>query len=133
MENEKWGLDHDTNVHLCAKIGRHPHSLHFPFGYIESSFIDSIKFLFAQFPRHWIDHFEGVLVPLLSYDLLDGRIATVVGRLHFDKGDIYCIDRHTRTEDLLCTHPNLASFVCTPRVPTRPFLHITPPPVEVPL
>jgi hypothetical protein len=27
----------------------------------------------------------------------------------------------------------LAQFTCTPRVPTRPFLHITPPPVEAPL
>jgi hypothetical protein len=27
----------------------------------------------------------------------------------------------------------LAQFTCTPRVPTRPFLHITPPPVETPL
>ena len=121
------------NGHLCTKIGHHPHSLHFPFGYIESSFIDSIKFLFAQFPHHWIEHFEGVLIPLLSYNLLDRHIATVVGRLHFDKGDIYCLDRHTRTEDLLRTHSHLSAFVCTPRVPTRPFLHIMPPPVEVPL
>jgi hypothetical protein len=27
----------------------------------------------------------------------------------------------------------LAQFTCTPRVPTRPFLHITPPSVETPL
>ena len=121
------------NVYLCAKVGHHPHSLHFPFGYIESSFVDSIKFLFGQFPRGWLEYFEGALVPLASYDFLDGRIATLVGRLHFTPDGIFVIDRHTRTEDLLRTHLHLAAFVCTPRVPTRPFLHITPPPVEEPL
>ena len=55
------------NVFLCAKLGQHPPSLHFPFGYIESSFINSIKFLFEQFPPAWLEYFEGALVPL-CYD-----------------------------------------------------------------
>ena len=92
----------------------HPHSLHFPFGYIESSFVDSIKFLFGQFLRGWLEYFEGALVPLASYDFLDGRIATLVGRLHFTADGIFVIDRHTCTEDLLRTHLHLAAFVCTP-------------------
>ena len=121
------------NIYLCAKVSRHPNSLHFPFGYIESSFVDSIKFLFGQFPRSWLEYFEGALVPLASYDFLDGHIATLVGRLHFTLDGIFVIDRHTRTEDLLCTHLHLAAFVCMPRVPTCPFLHITPHPVEEPL
>jgi hypothetical protein len=121
------------NVHLCAKISRHPPSLHFPFGYIKSSFIDSIKFLFGQFPPTWLEYFEGALVPLTAYDFLDSRIATLVGHLHFTPNGIFVIHRTTRTEDLLRTQPHLAQFVCTPRVPTRPFLHITPPSLEEPL
>ena len=121
------------NVFLCAKVGRHPHSLNFPFGYIESSFINSIKFVFGKFPSVWLTYFEGALVPLVSYDFLDSRIATLVGRLQFTPDGIFVINRHTRTEDLLRTQPSLAAFVCTPQVPTRPFLHLTPPPVELPL
>jgi len=121
------------SVNLCAKVGRHPHSASFPFGYLESSFVDSIKFIFGQFPPDWLEHFEGALVPLVAYDFLDGRIATLCGRLHFTVDGIFVADRNTRTEDLLCTQPGLATFVCTPRVPTNPFACITPPPVETPL
>jgi len=121
------------SINLCAKVGRHPHSASFPFGYLESSFIDSIKFIFGQFPPDWLEYFEGTLVPLIAYDFLDGRIATLCGRLHFTADGIFVIDRNTRTEDLLRTQPGLAAFVCTPRLPTNPFAYITPPPVEVPL
>ena len=121
------------NVHLCAKVGRHPPSLHFPFSYLESSFIDSLKFTFRRFPPTWLEYFKGALVPLLAFDFLDGCHATLVGRLHFMAEGIFVIDHSTRTEDLLRTQPHLAQFVCTPQVPTRPFLHLTPPPVELPL
>jgi len=121
------------SINLCAKVGRHPHSASFPFGYLESSFIDSIKFIFGQFPPDWLTHFEGALVPLVAYDFLDGCIATLCGRLHFTTDSIFVLERNTCTEDLLCTQPGLATFVCTPRVPTNPFAHITPPPVETPL
>jgi len=72
-------------------------------------------------------------VPLVAYDFLDGRIATLCSRLHFTTDGIFVIERNMRTEDLLCTQPRLATFVCTPCVPTNPFACITPPPVEVPL
>jgi len=121
------------SINLCAKVGRHPHSASFPFGYLESSFVDSIKFIFGQFPPDWLIHFEGALVPLIAYDFLDGRIATLCGRLHFTVDGIFVMDRNTRTEDLLRTQPGLATFVCTPRVPTNPFACITPPPIETPL
>jgi hypothetical protein len=120
-------------VHLCAKLGCHPSSLHFPFGYIESSFVDSIKSLFKQFPAAWLPYFEGAFIPLTAYDFLDGHIATLVGRLHFTQDGIFVIDRNTRTKDLLRTQPHLVQFTCTPRIPTRPFLHITPPSEETPL
>jgi len=121
------------SINLCAKVGRHPHSTSFPFGYLESSFINSIKFIFGQFPPDWLTHFEGALVPLVVYDFLDGCIATLCGQLHFTTNGIFVIERNTHIEDLLCTQPGLATFVCTPRVPTNPFAYITPPPVEVPL
>jgi len=121
------------HINLCTKIGRHPYSASFPFGYFESSFIDSIKFLFGQFPPDWLEYFEGVLVPLVVYDFLDGRIATLCGCLHFTPDSIFVINRNTRTEDLLRTQPGLAAFVCTPCLPTNPFACITPPPVETPL
>ena len=120
-------------VNLCAKLGHHPHSASFPFGYLESSFVDSIKFLFGQFPPAWLEHFEGVLIPLVAYDFLDGRLVILCGHLHFTPEGIFVINRNTRTEDLLCTQPGLAAFTCTPRVPTNPFSCITPPPVELPL
>jgi len=121
------------SVNLCAKVGRHPHSASFPFGYLESSFTDSIKFIFGQFPPDWLTHFEGALVPLIAYDFLDGRITTICSRLHFTTDGIFVIERNTCMEDLLRTQPGLATFVCTPCVPTNPFACITPPPVEVPL
>jgi len=67
------------SVNLCAKVGRHPHSTSFPFGYLESSFVNSIKFIFKQFPPDWLTHFEGTLVPLVVYNFLDRRIATLCG------------------------------------------------------
>jgi hypothetical protein len=121
------------NIHLCAKVSRHPPSLHFPFGYIESSFIDSIKFLFRQFPPTWLEYFEGALILLTAYDFLDGHIATLVGHLYFTVDGIFVIHRNTRTKDLLYTQLHLAQFMCMPQVPTRPFLHITPPSIEEPL
>jgi len=121
------------SINLCAKVGRHPHSASFPFGYLESSFVDSIKFIFGQFPPNWLIHFEGALVPLVAYDFLDGRIATLCGHLHFTVDGVFVTNRNTRTEDLLRMQPGLAAFVCTPRIPTNPFACITPPPVETPL
>ena len=60
------------NMYLCAKLNLHPCSLAFPFSYVESSFIDLIKFLFEQFSPAWLEYFEGALIPLISYDLLGG-------------------------------------------------------------
>jgi len=83
---------HEVHIHanevlppitICTKVGRHPSSLHFPFGYIESSFVDSLKFIFRQFPAPWLTYFENAHVPVILYDFLDGRLVTLVGRLHF--------------------------------------------------
>ena len=105
----------------------------FPFSYLESSFVDSIKFLFSQFPPTWLEYFKGSLVPLVAYDFLDGRVALLCGHLHFMADRIFVVNHNTRTEDLLHTQPGLAAFVCTPCVPTNPFACITPPPIETPL
>jgi len=121
------------SIHICAKVGRHPHSASFPFGYLESSFINSIKFLFSQFPPTWLEYFEGSLIPLVAYDFLDGRVALLCGHLHFTVDGIFVINRNTCTKDLLHTQPGLAAFVCTPCVPVNPFSCITPPPLETPL
>jgi len=121
------------SVNLCAKVGRHSHSASFPFGYLGSSFVDSIKFIFRQFPPDWLTHFEGALVPLVAYDFLDGYIATLCGQLHFTTDSIFVEERNTCTEDLLHMQLGLATFVCTSHVPTNPFACITPPPVETPL
>ena len=102
------------SVNLCAKVGRHPHSASFPFGYLESLFIDSIKFIFGQFPPDWLEHFENALVPLVAYDFLDGHIATLCGHIHFTTDGIFVTERNTRIEDILHTQPGLATFICTP-------------------
>ena len=105
----------------------HPHSASFPFGYLELSFVDSIKFIFGQFPPDWLKHFEGALVPLVAYDFLDRCIATLCGHLHFTTDSIFVIKRNMHMEDLLCTQPRLATFICTPHVPTNLFaLYHTP-------
>jgi len=101
-------------VNLCTKVGRHPHSASFPFGYLESSFIDSIIFIFRQFPPDWLEHFENALVPLVAYNFLDGCIATLCGHIHFTTDGIFVTERNTHTEDILHTQPRLATFVCTP-------------------
>jgi hypothetical protein len=121
-------------VTLCANIGLHPPSLHFPFGYLESSFIASIKKTFGQFPREWRSYFTGVIVPLAAYDFLDGRTACLCGKLFFQEdGALLVLERFTRRQDALQTQPGLYSFVASPRVPVNPFLHITPPHPDRPL
>ena len=115
-------------VHICAKVGKHPWSLNFPFGYIETTFLDSIKFVFSRFPPSWLSHFEGALVPLVAYDFLDGRTAITCGHLHFTAEGILFINRSTRIEDILYTDPSFAQFTPTPRVPSKPFDFIAPPP-----
>jgi hypothetical protein len=67
------------------------------------SFINSIKFLFRQFPPTWLTYFEEALVSLTIYDFLDGHIATLVGHLHFTQDSIFVIDWNIRTKDLLHT------------------------------
>jgi len=114
-------------VHICAKVGKHPWSPNFPFGYIETTFLDSIKFVFSRFPPTWLAHFEGALVPLVAYDFLDGRTAILCGHLHFVEQGILFTNRSTRIMDLLCTDPQFLCFVPTPCVPARPFDFITPP------
>ena len=81
----------------------------------------------------WLTYFEGALVPLVSYDFLDGRTITLCGHLHFTDRGVLIVRRTTRTEDALRTRPELARFVCTPRVPTNPFDFIIPPPLELTL
>jgi len=117
-------------VHICAKIGKHPWSPNFPFGYIETTFLDSIKFVFSCFPPLWLAHFEGALVPLVAYDFLDGRTAILCGHLHFTEQGILFVNRSTRIMDLLRTDPQFSCFVPTPHVPAKPFDFITPPSEE---
>jgi len=121
------------SVTLCAKVGRHPASLHLPFGFLESSFVDSLKFLFGQFPPLWLTYFKGALVPISSYDFLDGRLITVLGYLHFTEEGLFVTNHHTHIEDVLRTKPGLAQFTCTPRTPQNPLLYVTPPREELPL
>jgi hypothetical protein len=120
-------------IFLCTKVGRHTYSTPFPFGCLELSFIDSIKDKFSQVPMEWLTYFEGALVPLVSYDFLDGRIITLSGHLHFMDRGILIVRRTMRTEDTLRTQPELARFMCMPRVPTNPFDFIIPPPLKLTL
>ena len=114
-------------VHICAKVGKHLWSPKFPFGYIETTFLDSIKFVFSRFPPLWLAHFEGALVPLVAYDFLDGRTAILCGHLHFTEQGILFVNHSTQITDLLHTDPQFSYFVPTPQVPSRPFDSITPP------
>jgi len=120
-------------VTICAKVSLHPTSLLFPFGYLESSFVDSIKFLFGQFPPIWLPYFNGSLVPLVSYDFLDGHLVTICGQLYFTEEGIFVIHRHTRIKDNLQSNPGLAQFTCTLQTPADPLFYLTPLPVEEPL
>jgi hypothetical protein len=120
-------------IFLCAKVGHHTYSAPFPFSCIESLFIDSIKDKFSQVPTEWLTYFEGALVPLVLYNFLDRRTITLCGHLHFTDKGIFIVRRTTRTEDALRTQPELARFVCTPRVPMNPFDFIIPPPLDLSL
>jgi len=88
-------------VHICAKVGKHPWSPKFPFSYIETTFLDSIKFVFSRFPSLWLAHFEGALVPLVTYEFLDSCTAILCGHLHFVEQGILFINRSTHITDLL--------------------------------
>ena len=109
-----------SQVALCAKVSLHPHSLHFPLGYLEVSFKEALVLLFAQLRPKWRQHFEGSYLPFLTFDFLDGRRATVSGKMHFTENGLFVIDRIVRTEDSLCTNPHLFAFVPTPRTPANP-------------
>src|SRR6202008_4076679 len=84
------------SITLCAKIRLHSSSPLFPFGYIETSFIDSIKHLFEQFPPFWLQYFEDIQVPLLAYDFLDRCLITITGHLHFTENRIFVINQQSR-------------------------------------
>jgi hypothetical protein len=71
-----------------------------------------------------LENFEGAYVTLLIFDFLDGRRATIRGKLHFTPDGLYCTDRVLYTEDLLRTDPSLFRFVCNPRTPTNPLAHV---------
>jgi len=101
-------------VHICAKVGKHPWSPNFPFGYIETTFLDSIKFVFSCFPPLWLSHFEGTLVPLVAYDFLDGHTAILYSHLHFTEQGILFVNWSTRITDLLHMDPRFSCFVPTP-------------------
>ena len=120
-------------IFLCAKVGHHTYSPAFPFGCLETSFLSSIKDKFLQVPTEWLTYFEGAIVPLVSYDFLDRRTITLCGSLHFTHRGIFIVRRTTHVNDILCTQPSLARFVCMPRVPTNPFDFIVPPPLDTPL
>jgi len=120
-------------IFLCTKVGCHTYSAPFPFGCLESSFIDSIKDKFSQVPPKWLTYFEGALVPLVLYDFLDRHTITLCRHLHFTNRGIFIVRRTTCIEDALCTQPELACFMCMPRVPMNPFDFIIPPPLKTPL
>jgi hypothetical protein len=120
-------------IFLCAKVGRHTYSAPFPFGCLETSFINSLKDKFSQVPPEWLTYFEGALVPLVLYDFLDGCTITLCGHLHFTERGLFIVRRTTHIEDALRTQPELVRFVCMPRVPTNPFNFIIPPPLDLPL
>jgi len=112
-------------VHICTKVGKHPWSPNFPFSYIKTTFLDSIKFVFSCFPSLWLAYFEGALIPLVTYDFLDGRTAILCGHLHFTEQGILFVHRSTQIMDLLRTDPQFSCFVPTPHVPAKPFDFIT--------
>ena len=120
-------------ITICTKVGQHPSSLHFPFGYLELSFVDALKFRFRLFPPDWLTYFKGALVPVIAYDFLDGQLATLIGHLHFTDKGLFIIERQVRTEDLLHTQPSLFTFVPTPHIPLKPLSHVTPPDDDKPL
>jgi hypothetical protein len=97
------------------------------------SFIDSIKNKVSQVPSEWLTYFEGALVPLVSYDFLDGCTITLCGHLYFTERGIFIVRRTMCIEDTLRTQPELARFVYTLRVPTNPFDFIILPPPDLPL
>jgi hypothetical protein len=84
------------------------------------SFKDALVLLFAQLRPEWRQHFEGSYLPFLIFDFLDGRRATVSGKVHFTENGLFVIDRTVRTEDSLRTNPHLFAFVPVPRTPTNP-------------
>jgi hypothetical protein len=120
-------------IFLCAKVGHHTYSAPFPFSCLESLFVNSIKDKFSQVPSEWLTYFEGALVLLVSYNFLDRHMITLCRHLHFTDRGIFIVRRTTCIEDTLYTQPELARFVCMPRVPTNPFDFIIPPSLKIPL
>jgi hypothetical protein len=98
-------------IFLCTKVGRHTYSAPFPFGCLESSFINSIKDKFSQVPTEWLTYFEGALVLLVLYNFLDRHMITLYGHLHFTDRGIFIVRRTMHIEDALRTQPELARFV----------------------
>jgi hypothetical protein len=121
------------DVTICAKVGLHPCSLLWPFGYLESNFLDSIKSIFNSFPPFWLEYFEGAHVPIVGYDFLDRCLVTLAGYLHFDREGIFIVGRHSIVEDALKADPLLAHFCTDVQKPVQPFLYLMLPPGNLPL
>jgi len=105
-------------VHICTKVGKHLWSLNFPFGYIKTTFLDLIKFVFSHFPSLWLSHFKGALVPLIIYNFLDSCTAILCGHLHFtEQGILLLTEAHglqtffVQTPSSLVLYPLLVSLL----------------------
>jgi hypothetical protein len=134
---------HDIKVHaklntlppitICAKVGLYPRTHTFPFGYLESNFVNSIKEVFSRFPPFWLEHFEGIEVPIIGYNFLDGRTVTLFGNLHFDQSGTWIVKHYSHMEDVLQSQPKLMRLTPFVRVPFQPLLHLSPLPGDIPL
>ena len=120
-------------VTLCSKVGLHPYSPHFPLGYLEVSNKDTLIHVFRQFPPDWLEHFEGVYVPLLLFDFLDSQRVTVRDKLHFTLNGLFVINRVVCTNNMLHHKPEFFSFTCNPHLPINPLVHVGYNDADIPL
>ena len=121
-------------VFICNNVGFRAPSKHFPLGYLEYSYKCSIRATFRAASSLAREAFELSLVPLTVYDLLDGRMVTIYGRLWFHLDNVYLENRGTLICDAIRTRPHLLQYTLSPRVPANPVPYLTSvPPINIPL
>ena len=114
-----------NGVPACANIRKHPCSLTFPFGYLEISSELLLCCLFTTAIQPIKNAFQGSLVILAAFDFLDGRTATVYGRLEFSQDHVYVINWYTQLEDIVRMRPHLSQYTFFPQIPENPLSHVT--------
>ncbi len=104
-----------------------------PKGYIQFTFQQGIKEVFAHIPPLCWEPYRHHIVFLDHFNFLDGCSISTYRYLDFEGRNIFVQQQAYHFEDILCHWPALSSFILTPHSPFNPFGLIPIIPDDLPL